>query len=310
MLTADADPNGDYRKDNHGWLFAWSGAKVFQAGPSRAMNWYTTTGTGGVSPAGVRGDDTDAMNGTAVMYDAGKILTVGGSPSYSRSAGTPNAYVITLGANTAAVRKVAPMVHPRAFANSVVLPDGKVAVFGGQNYAVPFSDNTAVMAPEIWDPTTETFRTAASAAVPRTYHSVAVLMADGRVFTGGGGLCGGCGTNHFDSEVFTPPYLLNADGTPASRPRITAAPTTAANGAAITVATNRPVTGFSIVRMGSATHSVNTDQRRIALPPTTVSGGYRLTIPADPGIAVPGYYMLFALDAKGVPSVSRTIRIG
>lgn len=313
MLTRDANPRGDYRKDNHGWLFAWSHDTVFQAGPSRAMNWYTTTGAGSVRAAGPRADDADAMNGTAVMYDAGKILTVGGAPSYQDSTATSNAYVITLGAgpaDTVKVRKVAPMVNARAFANTVVLPDGKVAVFGGQNYAVPFSDNTAVLAPEIWDPETETFTTMAPSAIARTYHSVALLMPDGRVFTGGGGLCGGCGTNHPNAEIFTPPYLLKADGSAAERPVITRAPRSAGNGASIVVATDRAVRKFSIVRLGSATHSVDTDQRRIGLTPTEVDGGYRLTIPADPGIAVPGTYMLFALDAKGVPSKATMIRIG
>jgi galactose oxidase len=308
MLTNDAQ--GVFRSDNHAWLFAWSNATVFQAGPSKAMNWFSTTGSGGTTPAGPRGDDTDAMDGNAVMYDAGKILTLGGSPSYQNSTATANAYVITLNGAAATVRKVAPMANPRAFANSVVLPDGKVVVFGGQNYAVPFSDNTAVFSAELWDPATESFTTMASASLPRTYHSVALLLPDGRVFTGGGGLCGNCATNHFDGEIFTPPNLINADGTPASRPAITAAPTTAANGATITVATNRAVTGFALVRFGSATHTVDTDQRRIALTPTTVAGGYTLNIPADPGVALPGYYMLFALDPFGVPSVASTIRIG
>jgi hypothetical protein len=36
-------PQRDYRKDNHAWLFAWSNGTVLQAGPSRAMNWYSTT---------------------------------------------------------------------------------------------------------------------------------------------------------------------------------------------------------------------------------------------------------------------------
>jgi galactose oxidase len=311
MLTADADPNGDYRKDNHGWLFAWSGGTVLQAGPSKAMNWYSTAGTGGVTPAGLRGDDTDAMNGNAVMYDAGKILTVGGAPSYEQNNATTNAYVLTITGNTVTTRKVAPMANARAFHNSVVLPDGKVVVFGGQNFPVPFSDNTAVLSAELWDPATEQFTTMAPAAIPRTYHSVALLMPDGRVFTGGGGLCGeDCDTNHLDGEIFTPPNLLNADGTPASRPAITSAPTTAANGAAITVATNRAVQSFAMIRMGTATHSVDTDQRRIALSPTTVTGGYRLTVPADKGVALPGYWMLFAMDANGVPSVAKTIRIG
>ena len=311
MLTNDADPNGDYRKDNHAWLFAWTGGKVLQAGPSKAMNWYTTTGTGGVTAAGTRGDDGDAMNGNAVMYDTGKILTVGGAPSYENSYATANANVLTISGTKVTTKKVASMANTRAFANSVALPDGKVAVFGGQNYAVPFSDNTSVFNAEIWDPATEKFTLMSSSTVPRNYHSVALLMPDGRVFTGGGGLCGtGCATNHFDGQIFTPPYLLTADGDPAVRPVITTAPATAANGKAITVKTDSAVTSFAIVRMGTATHSVDTDQRRLSLAPTAVTGGYQLTIPADAGVAVPGYWMLFAMNAKGVPSIAKTIRIG
>jgi galactose oxidase len=310
MLTADANPNGDYRKDNHAWLFAWSNGTVLQAGPSRAMNWYSTDGAGSVTPAGIRGDDTDAMNGNAVMFDAGKILTIGGARSYEQVNATANAYVLTIKDSAVTARKVAPMANTRAFHNSVVLPDGKVAVFGGQNFPAPFSDNTAVLNAEMWDPVTERFTTMAPAAVPRVYHSVALLMPDGRVFTGGGGLCATCATNHFNAEIFTPPYLLNADGSAASRPAITDAPSNVDNGAEITVGTNRAVKSFAIIRMGTATHSVDTDQRRISLKPTAVDGGYRLTIPADPGVAVPGYWMLFAMDAHGVPSVAKTIRIG
>ena len=65
-------------------LFAWKGATIFQAGPSKAMNWYSTNGTGSHVAAGLRADDSDAMCGNAVMYDAtaGKILVVGGSIDY------------------------------------------------------------------------------------------------------------------------------------------------------------------------------------------------------------------------------------
>ena len=83
MLTSDIE--GVYRQDNHGDLFGWKSGSVFQAGPSKAMNWYSTTGTGGTTPAGNRGTDTDSMCGTASMYDAvaGKILTTGGSVNYN-----------------------------------------------------------------------------------------------------------------------------------------------------------------------------------------------------------------------------------
>ncbi|WP_239132017.1 discoidin domain-containing protein [Paractinoplanes durhamensis] len=311
MLTADPGGNGDYRKDNHAWLIAWSGNKVLQAGPSKKMNWYTISGQGSVASAGTRGDDGDAMNGNAIMYDTGKILTVGGAPAYQDSNATANAYVLTISGTTVTTRKVASMANTRAFHNSVVLPDGKVLVVGGENYAVPFSDNTAVLNAELWDPATETFTTMATQAVPRTYHSIALLLPDGRVLSAGGGLCSEyCDTNHFDGQIFTPPYLLTAEGKPAARPTITTAPATAANGATINVKTGAAVSAFSIIRMGTATHSVDTDQRRLSLTPTAASGGYNLTIPSDKGIAIPGYWMLFALDAKGVPSVAKIIKIG
>ncbi|HVK23114.1 MAG TPA: discoidin domain-containing protein [Actinokineospora sp.] len=303
------DPRGAYRADNHGWFFAVAGGRVFHAGPSRRMNWVDTTGAGSVTDAGPRGDSQDAMNGNAVMYDIGKILTVGGATAYQDVDATTRAYAIDITTGTAVVTRVGDMSSARAFANSVVLPDGKVLVIGGQSRPVPFSDQTAVLTPELWDPATGQFTRLAPMAVPRTYHSVANLLPDGTVFTGGGGLCGGCATNHHDGQVFTPPYLLNPDGTAKVRPVITTAPSTAANGAAITVDTDVEVSGFALVRMSSVTHSVDNDQRRIPL--TTVPGTtHSLTVPADPGIALPGYYLLFALDAAGVPSVAKTIRIG
>ena len=85
ILTAD--PRGAYRSDNHSWLFAAPGGRVFHAGPSRQMNWITTTGNGSITSAGLRSDSPDAMNGDAVMYDVGKILTVGGATAYENNPG-------------------------------------------------------------------------------------------------------------------------------------------------------------------------------------------------------------------------------
>ena len=65
------------------------------------------------------------------------------------------------------------------------------------------------------------------------------------------------------------------------------------------------------MRTSSVTHSVDNDQRRIPLTPEPVGAtSYRITVPADPGTAPPGSYLLFALDADGVPSVGRFIRVG
>ncbi|HWM07614.1 MAG TPA: discoidin domain-containing protein [Actinophytocola sp.] len=306
-----ADPRGVYRADNHTWLFAAGGGRVFHAGPSKQMHWVTTTGNGSVTDAGSRGDSPDAMNGNAVMYDVDKILTLGGAPAYQDANATTRAYAVDISTGTASVQRVGDMSYARAFANSVVLPNGQVVVAGGQAYPVPFSDQTAIMTPELWDPATRAFVKLAPMAVPRTYHSVANLLPDGTVFTGGGGLCGSCATNHADGQILVPPYLLNPDGTPKPRPSITSAPTTAANGATVAVTTGGEVTSFALVRLGVATHSVDNDQRRVPLTPTRVSAtSYRVTVPADPGVALPGSYLLFAMNAQGVPSVAKNIRIG
>lgn len=203
------------------------------------------------------------------------------------------------------------MTYARAFANGVVLPNGKVFVTGGQSYAVPFSDNTAIMNPELWDPVTQSFVIVPAHDIPRTYHSVALLMLDGRVFTGGSGLCATCTTNHLDAQIYSPPYLFTSTGTLAARPVISSISTTAvAVGGTISITTDSAATSFSIIRFGSATHTVNTDQRRIPLVATSTSGTtYSFSIPNDSGVALPGYWMFFALNSAGVPSVAKAFRI-
>ena len=315
MLTDDAQ--GVFRADNHGWLFGWKNNSVFQAGPSKNMNWYNPDGGGGsgsVTAAGRRAADADAMNGNAVLYDAlkGKILTLGGAPNYQNSAASTNAHIVTIGApGTAAnVTKINSMASARAFANAVVLPDGKVFVTGGQSYAVPFTDTTAAMQPEMWDPATQKFTQLPAMAIPRNYHSIGLLTLDGTIFNGGGGLCGDCATNHFDGQVYTPAYLLNADGSPKTRPTIQSfSPSSAKVGTTISFKTDMPIKSVSLNRFGSNTHTVNTDQRRIAYKPQGSYPNYRFKIDPDPGVALPGYWMLFALNADGTPSKASTLRV-
>ena len=100
MLTNDNQ--GIYRADNHAWLFGWKNGSIFQAGPSTAMNWYFASGNGNFKSAGQRGSDRgldlDSMCGNAIMFDAinGKILAIGGAPSYEDSEATAHAHLITI----------------------------------------------------------------------------------------------------------------------------------------------------------------------------------------------------------------------
>ena len=313
MLTSDG--GGIYRSDNHGWLFGWKSGFIFQAGPSKAMNWYGTVGSGSVKSAGLRSDDPDAMLGNAVMYDAvaGKILAIGGTQNYTGSVATSNAHIITLGAPNVipTVTKLGQMNYARVYHNSVVLPDGKVVIIGGATKSIGFTDQYAVFPSELWDPVTSKFTVINPISIPRPYHSIALLLLDGTVMSAGGGLCGSCAANHFDAEIYRPPYLFKADGSLATRPQITSVVSSnIVVGGSITVTTNTGVAKFALIRYGTATHTVDTDQRRISLTPrATGKNTYNIIVPNDAGIALPGPWMLFALDASGVPSIAKTIMI-
>jgi galactose oxidase len=307
------DPQGIYRGDNHLWMFVAPNGDIFHAGPSAQMHWINTTGAGTIISAGNRGSDPYAINGAAVLYDVGRIMKTGGAPAYQDTNAEANTFLINIngGIGGVTVTPAAPMAYPRAFANGVVLPNGQVVIIGGQTYPVPFSDATAILIPEIWDPLTQVFRQLNPMVTPRVYHSTGILLQDGRVYEGGGGQCGeGCSANHFNTEILTPPYLLNSNGTLATRPVISSAPESAVLGSNISVTTSSPVVQFVLMRLSSTTHTVNNDQRRIPLSIASSNGSaYMLEISSNPGIVLPGYYWLFALNAQGVPSVANVILI-
>jgi galactose oxidase len=324
MLTTDGE--GIWREDNHAWLFAWKNGTVFQAGPSKAMNWYGTAGTGSQVAAGTRDPISASMCGIFVMYEPGKILSAGGSPSYTNSNANARAHITTIDKpnQNAKVERIADMAYPRGFSNAVVLPDGTVLVTGGQRRSMVFTDDGGVLFAELFNPATKTWRTLAPEAVPRNYHGTSILLADGRVFSGGGGLCyaGAIGrstvecnklVDHADGQIFSPPYLFNADGSAATRPTISSLSATSVQigcTLSINMASSAAGLKFVLVRMGSVTHSVNSDQRRVPLTNVTNRGGsYTAMLPDDSGVLIPGSYYLFVVSAKGVPSVARTVQV-
>ncbi|KAI5367784.1 Putative immunoglobulin-like, galactose oxidase-like, Early set domain-containing protein [Septoria linicola] len=68
-------------------------------------------------------------------------------------------------------------------------------------------------------------------------------------------------------------------------------------------------TTFALLRIGSVTHSINSDQRRVPVTATRSGTRWTIRLPNDSGILIPGSYYLFALNGNGTPSIARTIRI-
>jgi galactose oxidase len=300
------------RAEQHPRGFVAPNGQVFVAGPTPNMRWYDPNGNGGdgsSSFAGKRGDDGFATNNVTVMLEPGRVLSAGGNPNYNetgslQSASSANAYLIDFNAEVK-TRKVAAMKSPRAYANGVVLPNGQVFVVGGVPHGKGFDDSDAILTPEVFDPNLETWTNMAAMRVPRTYHSIALLLPDGRVLAGGGGLCGDCGVNHPDVEIFSPAYLFQG-----ARPKLEVVPDEVRYGSEFKVSASDQVTKFSLIRNSSVTHSTNLDQRFMRLESRRDSAGqFTLKSPANANLAPPGYYMLFGLNANNVPSVAKILRV-
>ncbi|WP_405381828.1 PKD domain-containing protein [Maribacter sp. LLG6340-A2] len=326
------ETQGNYRTDNHVWLWPAPNGKLFHAGPSERMHWIDVDVPGGsIVDAGKRQDsgagvsDGYSMKGNTVMFDIGKILKTGGAPAYGADyyGTTPardNSFIIDIngtGPNPApTVTFTGNMSLARTMHNSTVLPTGEVLITGGLQKAAVFTDDTAVLGAQIFNPyaSGNKWSTVAAMSIPRTYHSVAILMVDGRVFVGGGGLCDGLSltqgcTNHMNAEIYSPPYLFKSDNTLAERPEIVDGPESSGYDTTINVEATPGIQQFSLIRFSAATHSTNNEQRRIPVNFTASGNSYDVEIP-NRELLPPGYYMLFAIDGNGVPSIAHTIKIG
>ena len=159
------------------------------------------------------------------MYDTGKIFKAGGTSKYADNPSNNRTYRIDITGGPVKVTKLSPMIYQRGYANGPVLPDGKIAIIGGQTYMKEFSDSDAVLPAEMFDPEAGTSTLMAPIAVARNYHSFALLLPDARVLSAGGGLTtSNISANHPDLQLFSPPYLFDSNGNEAVRPRILSAP--------------------------------------------------------------------------------------
>jgi regulation of enolase protein 1 (concanavalin A-like superfamily)/mono/diheme cytochrome c family protein len=291
--------------------------RLFHGGPTDQMNWLTATGTGSLTYSGVNVPGAHyPKEGCFAMYDEGRILVAGGSASTTPNASdsstgtsTNLAFTIDIRTGTPVVAGAPSMTYKRQFGNSVILPSGEVLVIGGNTSGLKFNDTGAVLIPELWNPTTRLWRQLAPMSVPRNYHSLALLLPDGRVWSGGGGLSGN-GADHQDGQLFTPPMLYNADGSLATRPVITQSPKYIGVGTTFAVQATPGVTKFSFIKMSSQTHAMNTDLRYLSLPFTeTAPGVYTVKGHANLSVMTPGYWMLFGVSANGAYSVAKVIQV-
>lgn len=187
----------------------------------------------------------------------------------------------------------------KMYVSAVLLPDGKVLETGGalHNRANPVFETS------IFDPATETFDPVAVDPEARGYHSSAFLLPDGRVMTTGDNP--GNGSWNHDVSIYTPPYLLKGE-----RPTITSVIDTEWNyGDTQRITVDRPIAKAELIRPAAVTHSSDPNQRFVDLPLSVDGDNVDLNVTSNPNLAPPGWYMLFAVDANGVPSVAKWVHL-
>ncbi len=187
----------------------------------------------------------------------------------------------------------------KMYVSAVLLPDGDVFETGGalHNRADPVHESS------MFDPANATFTSMVPDPEARGYHSSAFLMPDGRVMATGDNP--GNGTWNHNVSIYTPPYLLMGD-----RPTITSVSNTEWNyrdTQQITV--DRPIVKAELIRPAAVTHSSDPNQRLVDLPLTVDGNNIGLNVTSNPNLAAPGWYMLFAVDANGVPSVAKWVHL-
>jgi hypothetical protein len=136
--------------------------------------------------------------------------------------------------------------------------------------------------------------------VPRLYHSVALLLPDGRVWVAGTDA-------ELRMELYSPDYL---DAGP--RPVIGPAPQAVAYGQffAVQVDDAQDIGSVCFIRLGTATHAFNTEQRCVSLEFTaSAADQLEITAPTNLNLAPPGHYMLFIMNTAGVPAVAPIVQL-
>jgi hypothetical protein len=182
----------------------------------------------------------------------------------------------------------------------VLLPDGTVLVVGGgrkDTYKEP------VKAAELFDPVTQTWTVMASQQALRMYHSTALLLPDGRVWSAGSDSGDPLQTS---AELFSPPYLFKGP-----QPVISQAPQTLAYNQIFSISTpDAPnIARVALIKLGATTHSGNFDQRYVDLAFQAQGGKLKTLSPVDSSQAPPGWYMLFIVTSDGIPSVASMVML-
>jgi Galactose oxidase-like, Early set domain len=282
-----------------GQLF-YTGSNVF--GGHTVQSGFWTLYTNAYKPAyGLPAAASRNQAASVLLYPAQRqvVMTAGGGGAYNTT--TNSVGLINMAATTPAWVAGPSIAHAKMHIALVNLPNGELLQANGG----AASNSRPVLDAQIYSPFTNKWRTVASPTIARLYHSEAVLAAEGKVYTFGSNPAGA--SPELRIEVYSPPYLFQSN-----RPSVTVARTSLHYGGRYGVTTWAPMgrSRFILLRPSAATHSNDPDQRAVDVPFTVSSStSAAITLPSNPNVAPPGWYMLTLVDTRGVPSRGVWIQI-
>ena len=244
---------------------------------------------------------TAAWESPAIMFDTGKVLI--------SDIGT-DLWVMDINGKTPTFEKVGTMPQERNYSDMTVLADGTVLINGGsgKDNLEAYAQTTAIL----FDPKTGEIREVGDEAHSRLYHSTTVLLPDGTVLSSGGGSADNAEKTYLDAQIYKPGYLFDETGAEAVRPVIEEAPKSVDPGEAfvITVDDADAIASLRMVRTGGTTHALNIDARAI-VPDFVKLDDHRIEVrlPENEAVTPAGFWMLFAWNADGVPSLAPIVSI-
>jgi hypothetical protein len=212
-----------------------------------------------------------------------------------------NCDIVDLSSGAGSFAPTGALHYGRTRLNAVLLPDRTVFVSGGGRQG----ESNPVLQSEIYEPATGAWSDAATATVPRLYHSVAALLPDGRVATAGSNP--DRGDDELRIEVFHPSYLFRGP-----RPFIEHVTQNMHYGHTYQLKTPQAkhVKWVQVIRPMATTHSCDTQQRLIDVPFEQHSFcELRIHITDEANIAPPGWYMLSIVDEGRIPSVAKWVHL-
>ena len=234
-----------------------------------------------------------------------RVAAFGGS-SGAGSDEVATVEMIDYSANPPRWEVMEPLAQPVDQNIAVALADGTVLVLGGRGGS-PTTNNLQI---QLFDPDTHTVRTVATTPVPRHDHATALLLPDASVLIMGGNrvqlVPGNSAAGVPVAEIYRPGYLFRGD-----RPVVGKAPKKIDYGTRFEVELERLVSAkkVTLVRTGPVTHNWDWGNRHVSLSFDQNGKTLKVVAPKVPGLAVPGDYMLFVIDEKGVPSEATVVRL-